>query len=411
VSFRLIEPGAVGPESLAEYRARGGYEGLGRVLASCGAAGELSRAAGAFVLAELRRAGLRGRGGSGEGRPAWEKWSRVARAPGETKYVVANGAESSPVSQKDRYLMSRFPHRVIEGLLAACLATGAPEAYLYVRGDSEESTTALTGALGEARAAGVFGPGTALPVSIELQPSLPGYISGEETAVLDALEGLEGLPQPKPPRPEEIGLRGCPTLVANVETLAAAAGILRSGAEAFRAAGTPDCPGTALFTVSGDVERPGVYELPYGTPLAELLQAAGAPDREEILTVLPGGLSSGPLRPDELDVPLTYEDLAAVGSSVGPAAVVVFARSEAADLAKVVAENAWFLTQASCGQCKGCKEGSQALAGALASGDAAEAADRAKVLLYGRGNCGHPTGAARFALRALQAFPEAWASR
>lgn len=384
-------PGAVARETLASYVERGGYGGLAR-----------AREQGAnWALGELRRAGLRGRGGSGEGRPVADKWAKVARATGIAHYVIANGAESSIVSQKDRYLMAHFPHRVLEGLLVACVATGATEGYVYVRGDSEEAVSGMTAAVDEAGAAGLLDG-----VTLHVQTSLPGYISGEETAVIDALEGLEGLPQPKPPRPEEIGLKGCPTAVNNVETLAAAAAILRLGAEAFTAVGTPDCPGTALFTVAGDVERPGVYEVAYGTALSELLALAGA--EPDLLAVLPGGLSSGPLRPDELDVPLTYEDLAAVGSTIGPAAVVVFSRAQAANFAAVVAENASFLAEASCGQCKGCKEGNQTLARALGAGDRDLAVQYAQTLLYGRGNCAHPTGAARFALRSLQSFPEAW---
>lgn len=389
----LTEPGFDGRETLAAYRERGGYGGLAAVRAK----------GGPWAIALVEQAGLRGRGGSGRGNPVAAKWRKVAGAGGRARYVVANGAESSPVSLKDRYLLTHYPHRVLEGLLIAAEAVGAGQVYLYVRGDSEEAIASLDAALGEARAAGLLGP-----VNVEVQPSAPTYISGEETAVIDALEGLEGLPQPKPPHPEEIGLRGCPTVLNNVETLAAVATLFRVGVERFRSVGTPDCPGTALFTVTGAVARPGVYEAPYGTPLRALLDRAGAPAPGEILAVLPGGLSSGPLRPDELDVPLTYEDLAAVGSTIGPAAIVVFAAS-ACSLPAIVADTVTLLTEASCGQCHGCKEGHRQLARALSGGDLAQAKDLATVLLYGRGNCGHPTGTAQFALRALQSFPqEAW---
>ncbi|MFZ5816964.1 MAG: NADH-ubiquinone oxidoreductase-F iron-sulfur binding region domain-containing protein [Bacillota bacterium] len=386
----ITEPSPTARERLAEYRARGGYAGLARARAE----------GGRWALEQVHLAGLRGRGGSGKGAPVAEKWRKVARAAGIAKYVIGNGAESSPVSRKDRYLLTYFPHRVLEGLLIACAAVGADQAYLFVRGDAEEALAAVEAALEEAREAGLLGA-----VAVELQPSAPSYISGEETAVIDSLEGLEGLPQPKPPYPEEIGLRGCPTVLNNVETLAAAAAILRLGVEGFRALGTPDCPGTALFTVTGAVGRPGVYEVPYGTRLDELLARAGAPAAEQLLAVLPGGLSSGPLRPDELHLPLTYEALAEAGTSIGPAAIVVFARAEAS-LSAVVRETVTFLTEASCGQCHGCKEGHRQLAGALQAGETGLARELATVLLYGRGNCGHPTGTARLALRALQAFPE-----
>lgn len=387
----ITAPLASEREDLAHYRALGGYRGLQQAY----------ERGPAWVLAQVSAAGLRGRGGSGQGRPTAARWERVAAAPHPTRYVIANGAESCPVSQKDRFLMARFPHRVLEGLLAAALATGAGTAYLYIRGDADAAVASMAEAVREAEAAGLCGP-----VQVRVQTAIPSYIAGEETAVIDALEGLEGLPQPRPPHPEEAGLRGCPTVVNNVETLAAAAAILRQGPAAFRAAGTPDCPGTALFTVSGDVAAPGVYEVPYGTPLAALLQMAGAPPADRLLAVLPGGPGSGPLRPDELDVPLTYEGLAACGSSLGAAAPVVLARERGTTLPAAVAATAAFLAEASCGQCRGCKEGCAALAGALAAGEAERARHLASLLLYGRGNCAHPTATARMALRALTAFPQ-----
>ncbi|MFZ5828214.1 MAG: SLBB domain-containing protein [Bacillota bacterium] len=392
-AYLLTEPGARGRESLAEYVGRGGYTGLATARAE----------GGRWAIDQVERAGLRGRGGSGRGNPVADKWRKVARMGGVAKYAIANGAESSPVSQKDRHLLAHYPHRVLEGLLIACTAVGAEHAYLYVRGDSEEALAAVETALSEAREAGLLGD-----LTVDLQPSVPSYIAGEETAVIDALEGLEGLPQPKPPHPEEIGMRGNPTVINNVESLAAVAAIFRLGIERFRSVGLPDCPGTALFTVSGAVEKPGVYEVAYGTCLSDLLALAGAPPAGEILAVLPGGLSSGPLRPDELDVPLTYEALAELGTSVGPAAVVVFAKA-GATLPSMINETVAFLTEAACGQCRGCQEGHRQLARALRAGETAEARELANVLLYGRGNCSHPTGTARLALRALQAFPPgAW---
>lgn len=391
----ITEPSPVGREDLDAYRARGGYAGLRRVRAE----------GGPWALEQVAAAGLRGRGGSGSGYPLAVKWRRMAGSVVTDRYVVANGAESQAVSQKDRYLLAHFPHRVLEGLLIAAEAVGARQAFLYVRGDSAAALEGARAAVAEAEAAGLLGA-----VAVAVQLSVPTAVSGEETALLDALAGLEGYPQPQPPRPEESGLRGCPTLVQNVESLALVAALFRHGPERIRAVGTRTCPGTALFTVTGGVARPGVYEVPYGTPLADLLRTAGAPPAAEILAVLPGGLGSGPLRPDELDVPLTYEDLAALGTTMGTSAVVVFRRADAS-LPEVVRENVGLMAQASCGQCRGCKEGHLALARALEAGDLAEARQRAELLLYGRGNCALPTGTARFALRALQEFPEAeWRS-
>jgi len=393
VTYLLTEPDPTERESLGAYLARGGYRGLA----------EARTRGGRWVLEQVEQAGLRGRGGSGRGGLIAEKWQKVARATSVTRYLIANGAESSPVSQRDRYLMTWFPHRVLEGLLIGAVALGAEELWLYARGDSQESLDSLTLALQEAESAELLGG-----VSIQLQPSPAHYIAGEESAVIDSLEGLEGLPQPRPPHPEEAGLRGCPTAVQNLESLAAVAALFRHGRERFAAVGTPDCPGTALFTVSGAVARPGVYEVDYGTTLRTLLDLAGAPSADQLLAVLPGGLSSGPLRPDELEVPLTYEDLAAVGTSMGPSAVVVFAKANASLLA-MVTETVDLLKEAACGQCRGCKEGHQELSKALHQGDLGMARDLATVLLYGKGNCAHPTGTARLALRALQAFPkERW---
>ncbi|MBP2020146.1 NADH-quinone oxidoreductase subunit F [Symbiobacterium terraclitae] len=390
MTFLITEPSPRGREDLAAYRTRGGYAGLDRVRAE----------GGRWALEQVAAAGLRGRGGSGSGCPLAAKWRRMAASAASDRYVVANGAESQAVSQKDRYLLTHFPHRVLEGLLIAAEAVGARQAFLCVRGDSGAAVEAARRALAEAETAGLIGT-----VAVAVQPTVPTAVSGEETALLDALAGLEGYPQPQPPRPEEAGLRGCPTLVQNVESLAQVAALFRHGPERVRAAGTRTCPGTALFTVTGAVDRPGVYEVPYGTRLSDLLRMAGAPPVDEILAVLPGGLGSGPLRPDELDVPLTYEDLAALGTTMGTSAVVVF-RRDGASLPEVVRENVGLMAQASCGQCQGCKEGHLALARALEAGDMAEARRRAEVLLYGRGNCALPTGTARFALRALQSFPE-----
>ncbi len=393
MAYLLMSPGMEERESLELYRSRGGYSGLQRALVQ----------GPGWVLSELGMAGLRGRGGSGQGNLTADKWMRAARAQHRTRYVIANGAESSPVSQKDRFLMSRSPHRVLEGLLAAAITIGAETAYIYIRGDAEDPLASMTAALAEAQEAGIFGPGTPCPVNVLIQQAIPSYVAGEETAVIDALEGLEGRPQPKPPRPEEVGLHGCPTVVTNVETLAAAAAILCFGIERFLAVGTPACPGTALFTVSGDVAAPGVFEVPYGTPLRSLLEMADAPAPEELLAVLPG-LSSGPLHPGELDVPLTYEGLAAIGSSLGTAAFLVLRRN-GTGFGVIAAEVASFLAEASCGQCRGCKEGHTQLAEVLGVGEKSRAKDLAELLLYGRGNCAHPTGTARFVLRALEVFP------
>lgn len=385
----LIAPVRPGREDLAAYQRLGGYRALAWA----------RQQEPARVLAALDAAGVRGRGGSGNGRPVAEKWRRVLRAPGSAHHVIANGAESSPVSRKDRFLVARGPHRVLEGLLIAAHVLQAEGVYLYIRGDAPEALTAAEQALAEAAEAGLTAG-----VTVHLQPAFPSPVVGEESAVIDALEGLEGRPQPKPPFPEEMGLRGNPTLVQNVESFAAVAAALREGAERFRSLGTPDCPGTVLVTLSGAVARPGVYEVPYGTSLRELLRAAGAP--QDVQAVLPGGLGSGPLRPDELEVPLDYDALAALGSSLGPAAVVLLGPET--PLPQVLMEIARQYAEGSCGQCRGCQDGTARLAISLgATGeqpDFRSAREWAELLLHDRGNCAYPEGVARLVLRALTAF-------
>ncbi|BDG60473.1 SLBB domain-containing protein [Caldinitratiruptor microaerophilus] len=408
----LIDPGRSTPEGLEEYRSRGGYTGLEQVLA---------RGAG-WAAEVVARARLRGRGPLG--RPVAERWRRVAAGPSAARYVIGNGAESLSISRKDRYLMANHPHRVLEGLLIAARAVGAREAYLYVRGDSPESLAGLRSALEEAARAGLVGEASVTGVQVRLQPSATGPVSGEETAVIDALEGLEGRPQIRPPDPEASGLFGQPTLVQNVETLAAVAAVFREGLDRHLALGTADEPGSALFTVTGAVRRPGVYELPLGTRLADLLRLAGA-DPAAVRAVLPGGLASPPLWPQELDVPLSWADLGRAGSVLGNRTVIVLGPE--ASLPVQFAEIMQVLAEGSCGQCQGCANGTRALAGYLAAlaglaggteGGAPAAlpafADPAELLAYARhqahlltrraGICPYPESVGRAMLRALEVF-------
>lgn len=412
----LTDPGRETPEALAEYEARGGYAGLRRVMAE----------GPEWALDALARARVRGRGAFGH--LAAARWQRVARAGPPPRYVVGNGAEGSPASRKDRHLLALYPHRVLEGLLTAAWVLGAQEAYLYVRGDSPEALRGAALALDEGRRAGLFGPGGLVPAEVHLQPSASGPVAGEETAVIDALEGLEGQPQLRPPDPEECGLRGRPTLVQNVETLAAVAALFREGPERYAATGAPEEPGTALFTVSGSVLRPGVYEFPLGTPLSDVLRAAGA-EPGGVQAVLPGGLWSPPLWPHEFDVPLTWEALARVGSALGNRAVVVLGRE--VPLATQLAGVVRVLAVGSCGQCQGCLNGTRALAAAVEAlvGGAGQATGErepgyrrdeaaevvrhyAQLLTRRAGYCPYPEAVGRAVLRALPglapgAFPGA----
>jgi NADH-quinone oxidoreductase subunit F len=328
----------------------------------------------------------------------------IATGPGE-RYVLANGAESSPGSRKDCFLMERFPHRVLEGAIAAARAVGAGKVYLYIKATAAAAIASMEQAVAELHTAGDI---AALP-EFALFRAPDTAVAGEETAACDAIEGFEGRPQVKPPTPARAGILGRPTLVVNVETLAAVAAILREGAEAFAAVGPPHARGTALFTLSGDVHRPGVYELPLGTPLRSLIAECGGGATGEVVAVLPGGYRSGPLTAAELDLPLEYDALLHAGTTLGPAHVIVLA--EPSSLAELMGGALELAAIGSCRQCAICGEGTltlHSLAHRIAAGEEPGPLRTELLtwatLLHGKGNCGLPTGAAMLARRAVEQF-------
>jgi NADH-quinone oxidoreductase subunit F len=336
--------GAVDPDDLDAYRNAGGYEALARALAR-GPDG---------VVAEMEAAGLRGRGGAAF--PVGAKWRGTAAATAPQRYVVANADESEPGTFKDRVLMEGDPFALIEGMTVAGYAVGATRGFVYVRGEYPEAARRVGAAVGAARRAGLLGDdvaGAGFDFDVEVRRGAGAYICGEETALFNSIEGFRGEPRQKPPFPTEAGLFGAPTAVNNVETLAAVLDVLRRGAAEFRAAGTAESPGTKLFCLSGAVERPGVYEVPFGTPLRALLALCGAPDVPA--AVLLGGAAGAFVAPDDLDVPLSFEGARAAGLTLGSGAVVVF--DDAADMAGVVRRIAAFFRHESCGQCVPCRVG------------------------------------------------------
>ncbi len=371
-------------------------------LASAGAAARRE------ALATLKAAGLCGLGGAGF--PTAAKWEIVAKAPGEVKYAVCNADESEPGTFKDRALLEAAPHLVIEGLLVAALVVGAREAIVYLRHEYRAAREALDAVMADLEARGLVGERARTGVRLRLFESPGGYICGEETALLEALEGKRAEPRNKPPYPGTHGLHGRPTAVNNVETLAFVPQILRYGADWYRAAGGA---GRKLLAVSGDVARPGVYEVTLGVRAAELIaQAGGVAGGRRLKAFSPGGPSSGFLPASMADVPLDFGPLAKAGSMLGSGAVVVLAEGRCVfDAARAFVG---FFEAESCGKCVPCRVGTQKLAARLAgwtNGARALADERAVVadlaLAMGQASiCGLGQVAAVPITSALAHFPE-----
>ncbi|MEU0302065.1 NAD(P)H-dependent oxidoreductase subunit E [Streptomyces sp. NPDC006175] len=336
--------GTVDPASLDDYRSTGGYTALRRAFA-LGPAG---------VVREVLDAGLVGRGGAAF--PTGRKWQATAQQADGPHYLVCNADESEPGTFKDRVLMEGDPYALVEAMTIAGYAIGAHQGYIYLRGEYPRAYERLGHALTSARTRGLLGPdvlGQGYAFDIEIRRGAGAYICGEETAIFNSIEGQRGEPRSKPPFPVEKGLFGKPTAVNNVETLVNVLPILEHGAAAYAATGTETSTGTKLFCVSGQVARPGIYELPFGAGLRELLDLAGPPER--LRAVLLGGAAGGFVRPDELDVPLTFEGTRAAGTTLGSGVVLVL--DDSVELPRVLLRIAEFFRDESCGQCVPCRVG------------------------------------------------------
>jgi NADH-quinone oxidoreductase subunit F len=357
----LARTGVVDPSSLADYEAHGGLTALRRAL-ELGPAG---------VLREVTEAKLVGRGGAAF--PTGRKWDAVARATETPHYVVCNADESEPGTFKDRVLMESDPFGVLEAMAIAGLATGSQRGYLYIRGEYPLATTRLEHAISALRAKRWLGSeilGSGFTFDIELRRGAGAYICGEETALFNSLEGFRGEPRNKPPFPVESGLFRKPTAVNNVETLVAVLDIVRDGAASYASVGTAASPGTKLFCVCGRVARPGVYEVPFGTRLSALIELAGGVAKgRRIQTVLLGGAAGTFLSPDELGVPLSFEDTRKIGASLGSG--VVFVLDDEVPVAPLLRRLAAFFRDESCGQCVPCRVGTVRQEELLARLDAA----------------------------------------
>ncbi|MFQ5679159.1 MAG: NADH-ubiquinone oxidoreductase-F iron-sulfur binding region domain-containing protein [Gemmatimonadota bacterium] len=348
------------------YRATGGYEGLERALASEPEA----------VLRSVEESGLAGRGGAGF--PTGRKWRAVAEAPGEPKTIVCNADEGEPGCFKDRAILDHDPHAVIEGMVAAGYATGANRGFLYLRYEYPETLRILERALSEAESAGWLGEeirGSGFGFRIHLRRGAGAYICGEETSLLNSLEGKHPFPRNRPPYPVTQGYEGLPTVINNVETLASVPHILRHGAEWYRSLGRGEHAGTKVISLSGDIVRPGNYEVPLGFPLRELLEewAGGAPEGRTIQAVTMAGLSGGFLSAADLDVTLDEPSIRARGSFLGAGGIMVFDdRREMVEVARSAME---FFAEESCGKCFPCRIGTRRMVERLSGTGPAEPGD------------------------------------
>ena len=402
----LTRSDLIADPSLSAYEKVGGYRGLRRVLSG------LSQD---DVVEEVKLSGLRGRGGSGF--PTALKWEKVAHHRVPVHYVVANGSEGEPGSHKDHFLISRTPHQIIEGIIIAAYAVGASQAHLFVKDNFSEGIRILRRAHQEALSAGFLGEnilGSSFSLNLQIFVGPSAYIAGEETALLEALEGRPPRPRPKPPYyPTEMGLYNKPTVVNNIETFAHVARILREGPTWFRERGTQKSPGTMVFTVSGSVAKPVLVELPLGFSLRRLLEdyAGGPLPGETFQCFFTGGPSFGILPAKDIDTPLDYDSLRAKGTGLGSAGIIVLGSNDCP--VATSREFASFYETGSCGQCPPCRLGTESLAGLLdlvESGQGTiETIDRIRKIadmIKGRGNCGLITASAYMVQSLLHHFPD-----
>jgi NADH-quinone oxidoreductase subunit F len=357
---RIDEPGL---NTREVYERRGGYESLRKAL----------RMSAEEVLGELEASNLRGRGGAG-----FQMGKKVSFLPRGSieKYLVCNADESEPGTFKDRELMQKTPHMLIEGLIIASYAAGASHTFIYIRGEYVQQAEILDAALTEAREAGYIGErilGSEHSLSLVLHRGAGAYICGEETGLLDSLEGKRGNPRLKPPFPANQGLYEGPTLINNVETLCTVPAIMRMGGAEYARLGTETSSGTKLVSVSGHVQRPGNYEVELGVPSRELIYdlAGGPPEGRNVKCWFPGGSSAPVLTAEDLDVPYDFDSMAKAGSMLGSGAIIVV--DDSTPILDVALKTAKFYRHESCGKCTPCREGTNWTVNTLERIDSGEA--------------------------------------
>ncbi len=316
------------------------------------------------IVGEIKRSGLRGRGGAGF--PTGTKWDKVLHHRIKERYFVCNAGEHEPGTFKDRYLLQHAPHQLLEGCLIASYAVNAKASFIYINHEYHEEHENLKKAIAQARERGFVGKnifGKGVDIEIELFAGHGSYVAGEETAMLESMQGRPAMPRQKPPfYPTDFGLYGKPTLVNNVETLCNIPHILRNGADWFTQVGTEKCPGTMLFSLSGAVNRPGVYEMPMGTTIRRLIEecGGGVPGERKVKAVFPGGPAFSMVTADQLDLPMDFDSLKKAGTGLGSAGVIVVDDTTCM-VAQTLKFSNFFKTE-SCGQCPPCRMGTINLA-------------------------------------------------
>jgi NADH-quinone oxidoreductase subunit F len=338
-----------GIDQLDVYRAHGGYEALAKALRDFQPE-ELAE--------EVKASGLRGRGGAGFATGV--KWGFLPKESARPRYLCVNADESEPGTFKDRMIMEVSPHQVVEGTILAAYATRVRHAFIYIRGELPRAYQQVERAVREAYDAGLLGKnilGSGYDLEITVHPGAGAYICGEESALLESLEGKRGYPRLKPPFPALVGLYGGPTVINNLETVASLPAIVRLGAATYAQYGTEKSKGTRVYCLSGHVERPGNYELPLGTPLRTLIEdfGGGVWQGKKLKAIIPGGSSTNFLKPEQIDTPLDFESILAAGSMLGSAGVVVL--DEDTCIVGAVLRMTEFYRDESCGKCTPCREG------------------------------------------------------
>lgn len=351
----LLHPVAADPSDIGPYMAQGGYEGWRKCV---------ERMTREEIVNEIKRSGLRGRGGAGF--PTGTKWDKVLHHRIKERYFVCNAGEHEPGTFKDRYLLKYYPHQLLEGCLIASYAVQAKASFIYLNHEYEEEHRNLKKAIEQARAHGFIGKnilGKGFDLELEIFSGHGSYVAGEETAMLESMQGRPAMPRQKPPfYPTDFGLYGKPTLVNNVETLCNVSRILAKGAQWFTEVGTEKCPGTMLFSLSGAVNKPGVYEMPMGTPLRRLIEecGGGVPDGRKVKAVFPGGPAFSMVTADQLDIGMDFDTLKKAGTGLGSAGVIVV--DDATCMVAQTLKFSNFFKNESCGQCPPCRMGTINLA-------------------------------------------------
>lgn len=401
---RLVQVLEGEPWQIDGYTKVGGYEAWKRCVAGWKAD---------EIVAELKKSGLRGRGGAGF--PTGVKWDKVLNHRVKERYFVCNAGEHEPGTFKDRHLLRSIPHQLIEGCLIAAHTVQAKAAFIYVNHEYEDERNNLKKAIEEARRTGLLGKnilGSGYDLELQVFDGYGSYVAGEETAMLESMQGRPAMPRQKPPfYPTDFGLYGKPTLVNNVETLCNIPRILYKGASWFTQVGTEKCPGTMMFSLSGAVNRPGVYEMPMGVTIRELIErcGGGVPGGRGIKAVFPGGPAFSMVTPDQLDLPMDFDSLKKAGTGLGSAGTIVI--DDATCMVAATLKYSNFFKGESCGQCPPCRMGTNNMATLMAKIEDGQATQKDLDSLLqlcgfvkGTGYCTLVTGAAVLVQSSVKLF-------